>query len=386
VDESQFQGSFPGTLVEVTDAVGVRGHAFVPALLPPAGLDLGRPDIRLALSEADQHVARLDALASQLEKPEDLFQFYLRREAQLSSAIEGTHTTMAGLAIAELNAREQTADEREVLNYVEAFRYGRTRVNELPVGLTLFNEIHRILMGHADARVLPGQLRDCLVVLGRDLATARFVPPPDYEVGPLVHDLQRYLRDEREAALVKLAIAHYQFEAIHPYRDGNGRLGRMMISLWLQEQRILTAPVLYISAYFERHKDAYYDALFSVSARGAWEEWILFFLRGVSLQAQDAAQRMRRLVNLRGDYHRRIAGPRVSHGLVQLIDHLFNLPVCSVPGAATILGVSYNAARESVRKLEKAGIIEPSAPFAGKQYWVAAEVIRTLEDPLERTP
>jgi Fic family protein len=369
-------------LVSVTDAQGVQGHAFIPAFLPPARIDLGRSDIRVALSQADQHVARLDALAGHLEKPEDLFHFYLRREAQLSSAIEGTHTTLAGLAIAELDVKERTGDEREVLDYVDAFSYGRLRVAETPVGPTLFHELHQILMRHANAETLPGKFRDCLVVLGRDLATARFVPPPDYEVALLVENLQQYLRDEDEAALVKLAIAHYQFETIHPYRDGNGRLGRMMISLWLQEQQILSAPMLYISAYFERNRDDYYRALFSVSANGTWEEWILFFLRGVAEQAQDAARRLRRLVELRNEYHRRISGPRASHGLVQLIDKLFNIPAISVPGAAVFLGVSYNAARESVRKLEAAGILERSEPFAGKNYWIASELIRTLDEPL----
>ena len=382
MDPSQFKAPFPGTLVAVVDANGVPGRAFVPLVLPPDNIDLGRADLRLALSEADQHIARLDALASQLEKPEDLFHSYVRREAQLSSAIEGTHTTLAGLALAEASQKEQNSDEREVLNYVEAFSYGRTRVAETSVGTTLFNELHRILMRGSDARVRPGQFRDCLVVLGRDLATSRFVPPPEYEVGPLVDNLQHYLKTEREAALIKLAIAHYQFETIHPYRDGNGRLGRMMISLWLQEQRILNAPVLYISAYFERYRHEYYDALFNVSATGAWEDWILFFLRGVAQQARDATQRMRRLVNLRHDYHRRVSGPRTSHGLVQLIDDLFVIPACSVPGAGRVLNVSYNAARESIRKLENAGIIERSESYARKNYWVAAEIIRTLDEPL----
>jgi Fic family protein len=386
MDSSQFQEPFPGVLVAVTDAQGRRGQAFVPAPLPPTGIDLGRADVRLALSEADQSIARLDALSSQPDKPEDLFHFYLRREAQLSSAIEGTHTTIAGLALAELNQKEQTADEREVLNYVDAFSYGRTRVHETSVGPTLFNELHRILMQHADEQIGAGQFRDCLVVLGRDLATARFVPPPDYEVSALIENLQAYLKTEREAALIKLAVAHYQFETIHPYRDGNGRLGRMMISLWLQEQRILNAPMLYISAYFERNKQDYYDALFNVSARGAWEEWILFFLRGVAQQAQDAAERLRRLVHLRHEYHQRVSGPRASHGLVQLIDDLFNIPACSIPGAARILGVTYNAARESVRKLENAGILERSEPYAGKNYWIATEIIRSLDEPLDDKP
>lgn len=157
----------------------------------------------------------------------------------------------------------------------------------------------------------------------------------------------------------------------------------MMISLWLQQQRILNAPMLYISAYFERRQAEYYDALLKVSTIGAWEEWIFFFLRGVAQQAQDAAQRLRRLVALRQDYHRRVSGPRASHGLIELIDDLFNVPACSVPGSAKMLGVSYNAARESVRKLENAGILVRTDPLAGKHFYVAAEVIRTLEDPLD---
>jgi Fic family protein len=358
----------------------------VPQTVPPTGINLGRTDLRLALSEADQSVARLDALSSQLDKPEDLFHFYLRREAQLSSAIEGTHTTIAGLALAELNQKERTADEREVLNYVVAFSYGRARVHETSIGSTLINELHQILMQHADERIGAGQFRDCLVVLGRDLPTARFVPPPDYEVSALIENLRAYLQIEREAALVKLAIAHYQFETIHPYNDGDGRLGRMMISPWLQAQRIL------------KRADALYQRVFRTLQRyivrrtfscqrtrrmGRMDSVLSSWHRAASSRCCRTPTPAR---HLRHEYHQRVAGPRASHGLVQLIDGLFNIPACSVPGAARLLGVSYNAARESIRKLENAGILERSEPNAGKNYWVASEIIRSLDEPLDDKP
>jgi Fic family protein len=192
--------------------------------------------------------------------------------------------------------------------------------------------------------------------------------------------LEEYLKTGEEPPLIKLAIAHYQFETIHPFRDGNGRLGRLMISLWLQREKILMAPMLYLSAFFERHQQRYYDALLKVSTDGAWEEWITFFLEGVSTQSKDAVQRAQKLVDLRAAYRGRMTGPRMPANLTTLIDDLFVVPATSVPAASRILGVTYQAARASVDKLVNARILKPEPiQIGGTGYYIAPEILALLE-------
>jgi Fic family protein len=267
MDPRAFTPQSPGRLIQAEDALGLRGLAFLPDTLPPS-LDWTSLELRTALSAADQELTRLDGMARQIERPELLFANYLRKEAVLSSAIEGTHTSLADLALFEVSRTSRNPDDAHVENYVKAFEYGRERVDEVRVGGVLFNELHEILMAAADERrFAPGRYRDCQVYVGQpNFESARYVPPPHMYVRELIDDLDTYLERNPEPALIKLAVAHYQFEAIHPYRDGNGRVGRLMISLWLRRSGILTAPLLYLSAFFERHRDEY-TMRSSVSAR-----------------------------------------------------------------------------------------------------------------------
>jgi len=234
----------------------------LPDLLPPAHEFTSR-EVRLALSEADQALARLDGIARQIAQPESLFDSYLRREALLSSKIEGTHTTIARLALFQIAGRgsEERDDAEEVANYMKAFQYGRSRCGETPMGFGLYSELHELLMAAQDPRrVTPGRFRDCMVVIGKPpLVDARFVPPPAHFVREMMENLDQYLAKKDEPGLIKVAVGHYQFETIHPFRDGNGRIGRLMILLALQRDQILTAPMLYLSAYFEKHQQTYYD-------------------------------------------------------------------------------------------------------------------------------
>jgi Fic family protein len=386
MDPSQFQPPIPGRLVETTDALGNAGHAFVPDPIPP-NLDLGSKTIRLALSQADQALARLDGIAHQIERPDLLFRNYLRREAVLSSKIEGTHTTLADLVLYEAaHVAAPGGDNEVVANYLAAFDYGRARCAEIPVGRRLCSEMHEILMRGEDARATkPGQIRDCLVVIGTPpLSAARFVPPPALFVNELSENLEAYLREETEAALIKLAVAHYQFEAIHPFRDGNGRLGRLLISLWLQKERILTEPMLYLSAYFEQNQNEYYDRLLRVSTHGEWTEWILFFLRGVETQSIDAALRTQRLVELRRTYHHRLTGPRVPQNLHRLVDELFKIPAISIPMARDFLGITYPAAKALIDRLVAAEILSPnSIVIRGTAYYVAGGLLNSLNEQVD---
>jgi Fic family protein len=384
---SQFRPDAPGKLIAATDALGSRGHAFLPDPLPPKA-EFGTKSIRLALSEADREIGRLDSVAKRIERPHLLFRAFIRREALLSSRIEGTHTTLADLVKYEATRIPRTADDVHVENYVRAFLYGRTRVAELPVDRALLNELHSLLMeGYPDEAATAGRVRDCQVFVGAPpFSAARFVPPPEYFVNDLMENLGQYLDSDDESPLLKLAVAHYQFETIHPYRDGNGRLGRMMISLWLQRAGILTAPMLYLSAYFERHRASYYDALLRVSTHGDWSNWLEFFLRGVAQQSRDAARRMEVLLDLRASYHRRVAGPRVAQGVLRLIDALFEIPVISITHASKLLGVTAKPARASIMKLVDAGILQRGTKDGTQVWYFAEELIKIANMPLEEDP
>lgn len=315
-----------------------------------------------------------------------LFRNYLRREAVLSSKIEGTRTTLADLILYEAShVARAGSDDQAVSNYLAAFDYGRARCSELRVGRTLFNEMHAILMrGTDEAQTTPGRVRDCLVVIGDPpMDNARFVPPPEIFVPELLDNLETYLATNDEPPLVKLAIAHYQFETIHPFRDGNGRLGRLLISLWLHREGILTEPMLYLSAYFERRRNEYYDAMLSVSTDGRWDDWVMFFLEGIRTQAMDATDRTERLAQMRQEYHRRLTGVRVPQNLHRLIDELFVQPALSIPYACAILGVTYPAAKTLIHRLIDAGVIAAeSVRVRGTSFYVARDLIAALDSPM----
>lgn len=380
-----FTPNAPGELVRITDEAGNRGLAFLPSRLP-VEIDLTSRALRLALSKADAEVARLDGIARNIPDAESLFGNTLRREALLSSRIEGTRTTLADLALFDLVQTPPDDDSRAVANYVEAYNYGRQRCHDLPVGVGLLTELHGILMSHADSgRVTPGRLRERTVVIGTPPPNqARFVPPPSEFVRELLENLEDYVENYEEADLIKLAIAHYQFETIHPFVDGNGRVGRILISACLERKNILTAPMLYISAYFQQHQQEYYDRLLRVSTNGEWEPWILFFLDAVATQSRDSVIRASNLHGLREKYHKmvKMANGR-SHKTYELIDALFAIPVMSVPHAVDKTGLTYAAAKVHVAKLIELGILgaEPHI-FKDTQYYFPGELLRAIEGSL----
>ena len=381
-----FTSKAPGSLVDFADERGNKGVAFVPHRLPTE-IDLGSRAMRVALSRADTELARLDGLVrGNIPEPETLFQNALRREALLSSKIEGTRTTLADLALFDL-VKKPNNDSLAVANYVEAYNYSRQRCREIPIGMTLLSEIHSLLMRHDDSdRTTPGRIRERTVLIGNSPPIqARFVPPPWNFVRELLENLEHYMEHDEEAPLIKLAIAHYQFETIHPFLDGNGRVGRILISAWLESQSILAAPMLYISAYFQQRQEEYYNRLLKVSTHGEWEEWILFFLDAVATQSRDSALRANRLDDLRKRYHQ-LANGR-SHNTHKLIDELFHVPLISVPVAADKTKITYPAAKAHVMKLIDLKILgaEPFA-FQGVNYYFANELIAAVEGPLPEQP
>ena len=319
-------------------------RAFVPASLPREI----QPSIRLmrSLEEAASAVASLAGVGETIPNPHLLIGPFMRREAVLSSRIEGTQASLSDLFRYEASrGRRPSGDVKEVANYVQALERGLELLDELPISLRLVNQLHEALMsGVRGGEARPGELRDGQVWIGppgSPIREARYVPPPAGLLRDLLLDWERFVNESDSLpALFRCAMMHYQFEAIHPYRDGNGRIGRLLITLFLCARGVLPKPLLYLSAYFERDRNAYYDQLFRVSATGDWETWIVYFLRGVAEQSRDAQARVRWLRDLQERMRRELFELRESANALRLLDEVFAKPIVSTGEAARLLGVT----------------------------------------------
>ena len=357
--------------------------AFVPAPLPPS-LPLSWALVR-HLSAADRQVSELRGVARTLPNPHLLIGSFVRREAVLSSRIEGTRADLSDLLLFEAGGRaEDPSDAREVANYVRALEHGLSRRQEIPLSLRLIREMHeRLLTGVRGGRLTPGEFRrtqNWIGPPGSTLDTATFVPPPPAEMLASLDALEQYLHAPSELPpLVRLALVHYQFEAIHPFLDGNGRIGRLRLTLMLAEEGILPEPLLYLSAYFERRRADYYRLLLAVSQRGAWEEWGTFFLEGVAEQSGDALRRAHRLMELWQAYRQRLQEARASAAALRLLDRLFAYPAVTVAQAAEALGVTLRAAQQNVERLAAAGVLKEVTGRQRGRVWVAHDVIQVIE-------
>lgn len=340
--------------------VGTGQWAFVPARLPPQ-LDI---DWRLAslLAAAEHELGALSGYAGNLPNPHLLISPFVRREALSSSRIEGTQASMSELLLLETTDKPSHEDVLEVRNYVRALDRGLSRLGELPVSLRLIRELHATLMkGVRGAQLTPGEFRRTQNWIGPaqcTLENATYVPPPVPQMHECLHDFESHLHEQSELPyLIRLAILHYQFEAIHPFLDGNGRVGRLLITLLLCHAGLLTQPLLYLSSYFENHRDDYYRHLLTVSQRGAWREWIEFFLTGIIEQALDAKWCAHRLQGLWQEYHTQFKAARSSALTLKLIDSLFETPMLTIPKAAELLHVTPRAAALNIQKLVDAGLL-----------------------------
>ncbi len=362
--------------------------AFIPHPLPPE-IKYSTELINL-LAEANRHLGNLNGVGALLPNPNLLIVPYMRREAVLSSKIEGTQTSLSDLFYFEAARREeqkveaQKTDVLEVVNYVKAMDYGLKRLKELPICLRLMREIHAILMKDVRGRHLtPGEFRrsqNWIGPAGCTLNDASFVPPPVHEMHEVLGELEKFLHKKDDIpGLIQCALIHYQFEAVHPFLDGNGRIGRLLITLLLCEREFLAYPMLYLSAFFEKHRREYYDRLISVSQKGEWEEWINFFLRAIAVQSKDAALNSKAILNLLANYRDRIQEKRTSIYVAKLLDELFKNPYISIPRAATKLNTSFHTAKAAIEKLKKANIlVEITDKQRGKIY-CAKELLSLLE-------
>lgn len=379
---SDFTSNLAGRLVEV----GAGIVAFVPAPLP-AQLPLNDETIRL-LAAAERALGRLTGTlraAQRQVNPHLITAPLLRREAISSSRIEGTNTTPEQLVLMEIDPDEArgvdaVAETKEVLNYIAALHHGFDRLPKLPISLRLIQELHEILMrsvrGDAER---PGELRTVqnFIGTGRDIRAARFVPPPVSELRRCLDELERYVHDPEVTLphLVRLALVHYQFEAIHPFRDGNGRVGRLLIPLLLCTYEKIEAPVLYMSPHLERHRSKYTDLLLRVSQKGDFSSWIEFFLESVQGSADESTARAEALLELRETYHRKLHSARSSTLLLKLVDALFERPSMTLADAAKILSVTPASAGATITKLAHAGIISEVTGQKRHRRFIAREIL-----------
>ena len=358
--------------------------AFVPDPLP-RHVDLSSSLIYL-LDEASRAVATLAGVGETLPNPHLLIRPFLRREAVLSSKIEGTQASISELFMFEASgARRDLRDAREVANYVHALELGLELLNELPLCIRLINRVHqRLLLGVRGQEAVPGELRTgqvWIAPLGTPIHEARFIPPPANLVPDLLADWERYVNEDlRIPPLVQCALMHYQFEAIHPYFDGNGRIGRLLIILFLCTKQVLPTPLLYLSAYFERNRDAYYDRLYDVSSTGNWQAWLEFFLEGVAQQARDAVVRSRRVRELQQRYRDLLQERHESGNALSLLDELFANPFMTAPRASAVLGLTPAGARRVLERLAQTGIVE-YVSGAWPRLYVARELLQAIENP-----
>jgi Fic family protein len=363
--------------------------AFVPDPLPPQLT--WSPELVRALSDADRLIGRLAGEGGRLPNPHLLMRPFVRREAVLSSRIEGTQATLGELLAAEAGAAVERSpkDLREVGNYVVALEHGVRRLKTFPLSLRLVRELHEKLMkGTRGGGMTPGEFRSSQNWIGAPGSTvenATYVPPPPTEMMVCLNDWEEFLHQSTLPPLIQAALAHYQLEAIHPFLDGNGRVGRLMITLFLIERSVLSTPLLYLSAFFEATRQDYYARLQGVSDHGEWDAWLQYFLNGVARQAEDALGRAERINRLLSDWRIAVAGTSSKVPAIML-DMLAANPFLTVKKAAKQLGVAFTTAQRAVHKLEQLSIVTEISKAKRDRVYCARAIMDILDEPARITP
>jgi Fic family protein len=354
-----------------------RYSAFVPDPLPPA-VDWTPRLIRL-LSDADRLIGKLAGESGRLPNPHVLMRPFTRREAVLSSKIEGTQATLGELLAAEAGiAVERSPDDlREVGNYVVALEHGISRLGKLPICVRLIRELHEKLMtgvrGHHAARGEFRKIQNWIVKPGSTVETASFIPPPPDAVEPCLAAWEKFLHQSDLPPLV-----------IHPFLDGNGRVGRLLITLFLIERKILPMPLLYLSAFFEASRRDYYDGLRGVSERGAWQDWIEYFLLGVSRMSEDALSRAARMNATLAEWQKSMAGESAKTPL-RVVELLAANPFITAKGCVEKLGVAFTTAQRAIQRLERLGIVQQAGTAKRDRVYCAKALLDILEEPAQLT-
>ena len=359
-------------------------NAFIPNSLPP--IIKWNNQIVNSLSRADFLLGKLAREGNKLPNPHLLMRSFITREAVLSSKIEGTITTIG--EILAYNAGHQTKqnidDLQEVQNYITAMDYGLKRLNELPLSLRLIKELHYYLMqGVRGGHATPGEFRKSQNWIGSPgctINTAKFIPPPTEHLTECLGEFEKFLHNRELPTLVHIALCHYQFEVIHPFLDGNGRVGRLLIMLLLIERKILPSPLLYLSAFFEATRSEYYRQLYSLSKEGTWDEWLIYFFNGVAIQSEDALSRAERINELLNKWKIEVASSN-SQVPMKIVEYLGVNPYLTLTKIAKYFDIAYSTAQRAVNKLESAQIIRQINNNKRDKVYCASKILDILEEP-----
>ena len=358
--------------------------AFVPNPLPPE-FEWSNALVN-SLSRADHILGMLAREGSRLPNPYLLMRPFITREAVLSSKIEGTQATLGEILADDAGARvdRNSYDLQEVRNYIVALDYGLKRLNELPLSIRLIKEMHEQLMQSVrGSHATPGELRrtqNWIGIPGCTLDTAKYVPPPPEELIDCLSGFEKFLHDRTLPPLIHTALCHYQFEAIHPFLDGNGRMGRLLISLLLIERKILPSPILYLSAFFEATREDYYKFLYNVSSSGGWYDWLSYFLNGVAVQSLDVLSRAERINALISDWQIKISSSS-SMAIREIVKYLATNPYLTIKKIAERLDVSFTTAQRAIEKLENIGVISQTSEGKRDRVYCATQILSILEEP-----
>jgi len=378
-----FNENAPGKAIKTLDGY----YTYIPNPLPPQ-LQWSNK-LLSALSSAERSIARLEEVGCAFSVPHIVVRPFIRKEAVFSSQIEGTRTTFEELLTYEtrqLSLFGDAEDRQEVHNYVHALDYGIGRLQNLPVSLRLIREIHGVLM--QDVRggsMTPGKLRKSQNWIGRPGATlekARYVPPPVDEMHRCLSELEIFIHQDSDLPpLIKIGLIHYQFEAIHPFLDGNGRIGRLLITLLLIVWQLMSQPLLYLSLFIESNRTEYYDRLLAVTQKGDWEAWLLFFLDGVHEQAEDAIKRIQALQTLRLEYQGLFSKERSKKNLAAMVDYFISTPISSIAQAQEVVNLGgFATIQRYIDKLESLGIVQEITGKARNRIYRANKILRVLEE------
>lgn len=359
-------------------------NAFVPNPLPPH-LEWNN-DLVNALSRADYLLGKLSREGSRLPNPHLLIRPFITREAVLSSKIEGTQATLGEILAGEVGAQinRSPADLQEVQNYILALEYGLERLNDFPLSLRLIKEMHEKLMqGVRGSHATPGEFRrtqNWIGTPGCTLMTAKFVPPSPDDLMNTLKDFEVFLYDRSLPSLIHIALCHYQFEAIHPFLDGNGRIGRLLITLLLMQHNLLPSPLLYLSAFFEATREEYYKQLYNVSYYGTWQEWLMYFLNGVAIQSNDVLSRVERINTLINNWQDQVGGTN-SSTLPTIVGYFAVNPFLTTKKIVENLGMAFTTAQRAIKKLEELGIIQQINASKRDRVYCVTEILAILEEP-----
>lgn len=366
---------------KVLQASGGSYYSFEPARLP---FDIEySQELITSLQESTLALGELSGVGTHLDNPHLMIMPYIRKEAVLSSKIEGTRSTLSDvLRIEREGKKERKGDIKEVENYVEAMEEGIERIKTEKISVKMIKELHQTLMkdvrgGEKD----PGQFKtQPNWIGGADIINARFVPASPKKVPELMENLIDYLNNyDKVAPLIKAGVAHYQFESIHPFRDGNGRLGRLMIILYLIQEDILSQPLLYLSAYFEKTREEYNQRLFEVSKEGRLKEWLNYFLAGIGKQSKDAAKRVKKLDEYKKKCRKKLQENSRSTNVLKVLEELFSNPYITVPQAAEIVDSYYSTGKNQIDILKKNDILEEVDNRERNKMYVAPKILEILE-------